>query len=1198
MSEETGLPDIEANTKDAKERFLVVGIGASAGGIAALRKFFENVPADSGIAYVVILHLSPDYESSLAEILKNVAAIPIVQVSEKIKLKPDHGYVISPNNHLVMEDGHLLVSPNLLVEDRRAPVDIFFRTLAVSHSSLAACVVLSGTGANGSMGMKRIKELGGTVFVQDPDEAEFSEMPRNSINTHLVDAVLPVAAIPAAIIRYNKKLRHPSMVAESVMIPDEQQQALKEIFAILRSRTGNEFINYKRPTLLRRIERRINVHNLAGLQEYARYVAENPPETSALLKDLLISVTNFFRDSISFQAVERDFLPAILQGKSSRDQIRIWSAGCATGEEAYSLAMLCIELTDKIVDVPKIQIFGTDIDDDAINQAREGIYTLNDAADVSPERLRRFFNKEENGFRIRREVREMVLFATHNFLKDPPFSHLDMISCRNVLIYLNRSAQDRVMETFHFALQPGGVLFLGNAESVDIGSSMYTVANREHHIFKSKPAGQRVYPVPESVPQLQLRMPESHATRPQKSSRLLESLGNNELHQQLLEQYAPPSLIVSEDYTLLHTSDKAAKYLHFPGGEPSHNILQTIHEDLKVALRISLYQAVKQRQPVISEGLKLTLAGKEQFINLHIKPLLQDGSLPKGIILILFEDVQAVPGQEQAVVHSEEFVSQHLEDELSRTKTLLINTTQEHEFRGEELKASNEELQAMNEEMRSAAEELETSKEELQSMNEELRTVNQELKVKVEETALNNNNLQNLINSVSIATVFLDRSFRIAMFTPASRNIFNLIPADFGRSVSDITHKLQYTAFLQDAETVLDRLVPVEREVMTSDGHTFIMRILPYRTLESQINGVVLTFIDISARKQSEEILRHSEERFRLLSESGLIGIASFDGDGFIIEANPTFLDITGYSAKHIKDRSLSWSAITPPESNRKIANEIQALKNKSVIAPREWQYIQSNGTKGWSLIGAARFDGRDEGLAFMLDISDIKELEMQKDLFISIASHELKTPATAVKAYAQLLMDALKDSVNDDVLALATNLNRQVTRMINLFNTILNTNRIAEGQLVLNKRILDITGLITDEIELFRQITNTHILRVQLEPIKAIVGDAERISQVLNNLIINAIKYSPQSSEIIISAEEQDDGALIKIQDFGIGMDEKTRHRVFDRYYRSDNKGTEGLGLGLYVAAEIVKKHNGRIGVDSLPGTGSTFYFWLPAHD
>ncbi len=457
---------------------MIVGIGASAGGIQALKEFFDHVPSDSGIAYVVILHLSPDHDSQLAEVLQFSSRIPVTKVTEKVLVEPNRVYVVPPNQHLEMIEDSIIVSPNTEIEDRRAPVDIFFRTLAEAVGPRAVAVVLSGTGANGSMGLKRVKEKGGSAFVQNPREAEFSEMPRNSIATELVDEVLPVAEIPAKIIAFKKNLGIVEIPIEAEVRPEDQQQALREIFAQLRFRTGHDFSHYKRPSLLRRIERRVNVRALQSLSAYVAFLHQHPEETQALLKDLLISVTNFFRDQKAFEALEQEVLPRIFQDKKSEDQVRIWVAGCATGEEAYSIAMLCAERTFGALDAPKIQIFATDIDETAIIRAREGFYSLNDAADVSAERLRRFFAKEADGYRIRREIREMVLFAHHNVIKDPPFSHLDLATCRNLLIYLNHGAQERVMETLHFALDPGKYLFLGTSESADGASDLFAPFSR------------------------------------------------------------------------------------------------------------------------------------------------------------------------------------------------------------------------------------------------------------------------------------------------------------------------------------------------------------------------------------------------------------------------------------------------------------------------------------------------------------------------------------------------------------------------------------------------------------------------------------------------------------------------------------------------------------------------------------------------
>ncbi|RFS17280.1 CheR family methyltransferase [Emticicia sp. C21] len=850
-----------------KNELLIVGIGASAGGIVALQEFFRHVPANSGIAYVVILHLSPDHDSKLANILQSVAAIPVSQVTEKVKVEANKAYIVPPNQHLIMQDGFIAVSPNTNFEDRRAPVDIFFRSLADSHGARAVCVVLSGTGANGSMGLKRIKERGGVAFVQNPREAEFNEMPRNAIATELVDEVLSVAAIPERIIVYRRSLSTTHIPLEAEARGESQQLALREIFAHLRLRTGHDFTNYKRPTLLRRIERRINICNFADLPSYAAFLKDSPDETTALLKDLLISVTNFFRDRRPFDILEQEIIPRITANKNSEKQVRIWVAGCATGEEAYSLAILCAEKVMGVIDAPKIQIFATDIDQTAINIAREGLYTINDAADISPERLRRFFNKEGDQYRIRREIRETVLFAIHNFIKDPPFSHLDLVSCRNVLIYLNHVAQERTMETFHFALRPGGFLFLGTSESVDGASDLFASFNRDAHLYQSREVNVRSYPVPETVPSFSIGQTIVPTTQHEK--KVLERITFSDLHHRLLEEYAPPSLIVNEEYEIVHLSGSVGKYLQISGGEITQNLLKLLKEELRLEIRSALYQAVQRKQAVEARGLKVKIDAHIEIVNVHIRPVLRQEDTARGFILVLFESkpINQDDTDKEVLVSPNENISRHLEEQLVRIKGELRNAIEQHEFQQEELKASNEELQAMNEELRSSAEELETSKEELQSINEELRTVNQELKVKIEESTLSANNLQNLIDSADVGTLFLDRSFRVSLFTPTARNIFNLIPSDYGRPLTDITNKLNDDNLLHDAEIVMRKLKVIEREVTTKEGMTYSMRMLPYRTTEDQINGVVITFFDITTRKKAEEKSHINEERMRRQKE-------------------------------------------------------------------------------------------------------------------------------------------------------------------------------------------------------------------------------------------------------------------------------------------------------------------------------------------
>lgn len=851
----------EANQESAKtpileDDFLIVGLGASAGGIQALKDFFDNVPKDSGIAYVVILHMSPEHESRLAEVLQTTSQIPVTQVKHKVKVVPDHVYVIPPNQNLAMTDGHLMLKDMIGVEERRSPVDLFFRTLAETNDSRAVSVILSGTGSNGSMGLKRIKEYGGVAFVQDPNEAQYMDMPRNAIATGLVDYVLPVAEIPEKILSYKQH-------RGTIQIPDPHEtlatdeQALRDIFTQLRMRTGHDFSNYKRATMLRRIERRVGIKELSGLPPYAHFLRENRSEAQALMKDLLISVTNFFRDPESIEALAKNVLPAIVERKREGDHLRVWIAGCATGEEAYTLAILLNEAADTPITPLQIQIFATDLDAEAIAVAREGYYSEAEVADVSPQRLRRFFARQHDGYRIRRELRETILFAVHNVIKDPPFSHLDLASCRNLLIYLNRAAQARVLEVMHFALNPGGHLFLGASESIEGSVDLFSIVDKEHHIYQGRPVPTRVtLPIPEVTFKPALLMPVGKE-RSEEEARAIERLSYVDLHQRLLEEFAPPSVVVNEEYDIVHLSERAGEFMQIRGGEPTNNLLKLIRPEMRLDVRTALHEALKKRAQVQTRAIEVSTTHGTKRVNVLVRPVLREGDPNHGFILLVFQEKSRAQRRDKTptVTLPVEPIARQLEDELMHAKSQLRATVEQYEIQQEELRASNEELQAMNEELRSAAEELETSKEELQSVNEELTTVNQELKIKIEELSQANNDFTNLMNSTDIGTIFLDRDLRVKQFTSRAVDAFNLIPADRGRPLADITHKLNYEHLLQDVENVIETLHKFQREVETVDNRWYLLRILPYRTREDRIDGVVITFLDITASKASKRDL-------------------------------------------------------------------------------------------------------------------------------------------------------------------------------------------------------------------------------------------------------------------------------------------------------------------------------------------------------
>lgn len=819
---------------------LIVGIGASAGGLEALDGFFRHMPSNSGMAFVVIQHLAPQHISSMDSLLKRYTQMQVLNIEDGIRAKPNHIYLNPPDKHVVIMNGKLCLMEPKEPHGVRMPINYFLRSLAEDKGEKAICIILSGTGSDGTLGLKAVKGEGGLALAQDERQAKFDSMPRNAIDTGLVDFVLPVEKMGDELMKYSQ---HPYVGSEQVGMDKKPfGDYMRKIFFLIRSKTGHDFSNYKPNTILRRTERRMALHHIDQISEYVRYLEQKPDEIIALYKDMLISVTNFFRDTKAFEILEQKVLPELLESKPDGGAVRVWVAGCGTGEEAYSIAILLAEAMTHLKKQLEFQVFATDMDSEGIERARVGLYPDSIAADVSAERLQRFFVKEEAGCKVKKQIREMVVFAAHDLARDPPFSKLDMVSCRNVLIYMDALLQKKILRLFDYTLNPEGVLFLGTSETIGSLTERFEPIDAKWRIFRHKGTASRTH-MAHPLAVFDNFKDAGQGTRETDIRKLAEKT--------ILQSYAPPCVLVDNKYNIVYFNGRTEMYLLPPVGEPTFNVLKMAREELRYKLSTMLHKAGTQKKTVVCEGVKIKHNGGLLTINLIVRPITEPAAM-NGLLMVVFESKKPVgklsKKKEKKTVASNDVAPREeaLEQELQSTKEHLQTTI-------EEMETSNEELQSTNEEMQSTNEELETSREELQSTNEELQTMNSELQEKVEELSNANNDMNNLLGSTDIGTLFLDNNLRIKRFTPAIGAFFKIINSDVGRPISDIAHNLVYDDFLENIKQVIDKLGRIEKELQTREGGSYIMRILPYRTVENAVDGVVVTFIDITAQKKSKE---------------------------------------------------------------------------------------------------------------------------------------------------------------------------------------------------------------------------------------------------------------------------------------------------------------------------------------------------------
>ena len=1179
--------------------------------------------ATPGMAFVVVMHLSPDHTSLLDSILRRNTKMKVIAVVETTPILPNQIYVISPALRLEMTDGHLRVSASVTTDERRRSIDLFFRSLAQAHQERALCIVLSGTGSDGSLGLKRIKEFGGVALAQSPEDAEFDGMPRAAIDTGLIDFTLPAEEMSQKLSVIWENARRielpsppPDFHVEQASGESEHaaEEALASIRALLRERTGHDFAHYKRGTVLRRLERRMQVNAVPDLPSYRQFLDTEPQETFALLQDMLISVTNFFRDPQAFASLA-SALKSKIDNRPAGGPFRAWVAGCATGEEAYSLVISLRELLGS--SGPAIQLFASDIDQRAIAAARTGIFPPAIATDISRDRLERFFVEDAAGYRVTKEIRESVVFSVHNALSDAPFTKMELVSCRNVLIYLDRVAQSQLLSSFHFALKPHGLLFLGSSETVDASDSLFESVDKSQRIYASRPVPvrarvpslipQRVQPVTTPVPSLALAV----QARPP-----LEML-----HQRVLGDYAPPTVLVDADDTVLHVSQRASHLLRFPEGAPTSKLMALARPELRGVLRAAMSRATATGKAVRAPDVQLRINGEPSTLTVTVRPVASE--YPPGLLLLVFDEVAENMGGNASGPMAPNLVLESLEAELQRTQERLRTTVGESAASTEELRASNEELQTINEELRSTTEELETSREELQAVNEELTTVNTELTFRIDETSKVNDDLQNLMTSADIGTVFIDREMRVKRFTPQAATVFNLLQTDVGRPLLDITHHLDYPELVADLKGVLEQLNRVEREITSTDGRWFLARAVPYRTSDNRIDGAVLAFFDVTARRAAEHRLDLSEQRMALVAESMRdYAIVTMNQTGQIVTWSAGAEKIFGYSEPEVMNQPFELLFVSEDRLAGVPSRELARARSLGRAEDDRW-HLRKDGSRVYcSGITASLGEDATHGFAKIArDFTDLQlidqvreaslkaerasaaqlqEANAMKDEFLAVVSHELKNPLSVIQLNVHL-WSRLPSAAGDPLAARSAEVIKSaVASQAQLINDLLELSRANMGKIALEPVVLDLAEIARRVLDVIAEDAEEkhQSVELMLEPVR-ILGDPIRIEQIVWNLASNAVKFTPDGGLIRVAISVEESLAKLVVEDTGVGIEAEHLDSVFEMFRQvqsATNRSKSGLGIGLALVKQLAERHGGRVEAQSDGlGKGARFTVWLP---
>ena len=1179
----------------------VVGIGASAGGLDALERFFDNLPKDTGMAFVVVQHLSPDFKSLMDELLARHTELPIHLVEDGMLVEANHVYLIPPKKEMIISSGKLLLSERNRQQELTLPIDVFFRSLAQDCGPRAVAIVLSGGGSDGSRGVRAIHEAGGLVIVQDVESAQFDGMPKTARDAGVATWVLAPEDMPRVLHQHATTIAAAPATGASTEL-----HGLTAIYRVLEDEFGLDFTHYKPSTVTRRIERRLALAHSPDLEEYVQRLKRDRDELDVLYCDLLIGVTRFFRDEEAFALLEQRVLPELLQRTPREVPLRLWVAGCATGEEPYSLAIILQELMSRLGE-RQVKIFATDVHRGSLERAARAIYDEEAIANVSRERLERYFLRAGSTFQLVPDVRQMVVFAAHNVIKDPPFTRVDFISCRNLLIYFQPHAQQKVLSHFHFALNRGGVLFLGPSESTGPVTHDFESVDKPWQIYRKHsdvrvPVAARLQPPSRDGGWSGAAQPPVPAAR-YSLSQLLTT------YDALLDDVMPPSLLVSDRGELVHAFGGASRFLRLRDGRQGLDMLDVVDTELKMVLIGGLKRALSDPAALVFKNVRLSVDGGHEVFKVTIRRIRSRGAVAPHL-LVSFEAMgreaeAAAPARSETEIDFGQVSREQLgalEAELSHTKENLQAAI-------EELQGSNEELQAANEELQASNEELQSTNEELQSVNEELYTVNAEYQRKITELTELTNDMDNLLSSTEVGTIFLDKQLKIRKFTPKIAETVSLVPHDVGRPIETFAHKMDHAELVDDLRRVLESAEPVERELRDVRGKSFFMRILPYR-VKGTVDGVVLTLIDVSGLKAAEDALFHERYLLNSLLSSVPDAIYFKDARGRFIRANDAMVARLG-----LKDprQAVGKTAFELPELDS-VALHVQddeVLRTGEAQLYRLEERTRADGARGWDLVTRLPLRNAAKGIVGIIvifrDVTEqkrseekIQEAVRRRDQFLAMLSHELRNPLGAIVTATTLLKaDGASPKNAGKRLDI---LERQSQQMARLLDDLLEASRVTQNKIELKKSVVDLRSVARDAADAVRgqMESRGHGFATEIDPEPLWVdGDPARLQQIHVNLLNNAAKYTPRGGRVTLEATREGAEAVIRVRDNGTGIPKDMLDSVFDLFVQSNrtlDRAAGGLGLGLTLVRSLVTMHGGSVVVLSEgEGKGSEFIVRLP---